>query len=97
MVLQNSYSNGKVLCIRKADGGLTNRDRLSALLTILTHIDKSVIGKGVFRVSVRTDVDIALLLLLTCLIQNLGEERFREGLRWVLLGLVIFVIGRNLL
>lgn len=50
----------------------------------------------ILRVAGSLDVDVSRLLLFTCLIQNFGKKCFRESLGWVLLGLVIFVIGRYL-
>lgn len=72
--------------------------KMYSSLTIFTHIDKIVIGKSIPGVSVGVNVDVFLLLPLplTCLIQDPGKESLREGLGWVLLGLVFFVIGRNL-
>ena len=52
--------------------------------------------QGVSRVTVGADIDVSLLFLLTCLVQNFGKKCLREGLGRVLLGLAFFVIGRNL-
>ena len=64
-------------------------------LTIFTHIDMVVIGQGILCISVCKDMDVSILFLLTCLIQNLREEGLRKSLGRVPFGLAFF-IGRNL-
>lgn len=64
---------------------------------VLPHIDKIVIRKSIFCISVCTDLDIFLPFPFTCFVKRFRKKLLCKAARLFLLGLVFFVLGRCLL
>lgn len=63
---------------------------------VFPHADQVVKRKCIFRISAVNNVNISLLLLLTCIFQYLSERIFWKKIGSALLGLVFFLLRRNL-